>query len=209
MNQKQKIKIYTQFLPVFFVVSGILIPFIPFVYRADIIRGAVISIFIFFSFFNQSRYDKISKYIFALMVLLLMSMFYSYNQYNVFNVDVIKVLISYSFYFIGYNYIKSKESYYKFNLLFLYILIIYFSVILILNIFNLNTFNYARMDISLGSQGVNSIKSLVPLAFIISNLFFFNLSRVKYWIIVLSYVGITALLMIGQKRGDILTQVTA
>ncbi len=205
VNSDRKFNLYIKKLSIFFVVSGLLIPFIPSIFRGDIIRGAVLLAFVINFYKSSTKYDVIGKYIFMLMSLVFISMLYGYFSYNIFKVLGIKILISYTFYFIGYNCIKTKDHLYKMNILFLNIVIIYFSSIIIVNLTGADfKGSYAGLDVSLGVQGPNTLKDLIVLGFIISNLFFYRLPKKMNRFIGLSLTSILVLLLMGQKRGAIL-----
>jgi hypothetical protein len=210
ISNNKELKLHIRFLLLFTIASGILFPFLSPVMPFDIFRAVVFFVLFCLFFLKKRHFDIISKIIIFFTFHVLVMALVTYIRQGHFSTVSLKILISSIFFIVGYNVIKEpKHLNYLLNVYFYGTLMLLGSIVL----FNLLGIEPVRLyggaqsaDIYIGTQGANTTKAFPLLLFPLFLLIFgFRVPRKKRWVVYLFFAFAIVLILVGQKRGTILS----
>ncbi len=199
-------RFYLSYLLLFTIVTGLLIPFIPDTFQFDIIRGGILLSVLIYFFTKKRIFNLPARLIVWFALLVLFMAIVNFFRQNHFEIVSLKILITSLFFIVGYNLVRGEKGLYLLIRSFYIGIIIFLVAIALFNFLGIEGKAIYGSQIAIfGPQGTNLTKEIPLLLFPSMLLFNFNIAKRRRNIIYLLFVISIVLMLIGQKRGTLLS----
>jgi hypothetical protein len=199
-------KLYIRYLMIFLIITNLAFPFVPLTFYFDSIRGGI-ALLILGVFFNKKRYyNAPARLIIWFTLLVLLMAFVNFINQSFLDIVSLKILMTSLFFVVGYNLVKTQIHFLYLLRTFYWGLIIVIVAVALFNLLGVESKAVYGSDVAVfGPQGTNLTKSLPLLLFPTLLLLNFNISKKQKSIIYLLFILAIVLILLGQKRGTMLS----